>query len=144
MPDAAAAAATAPGSIPLGNNGSNNGSNSSGDSSGVGRAHMVLKVPLHWDAVSDKPQYAAMFSHDMRFYYRCVRHLQHECELMTKLAGACGITRCRGYGIAEFTMPHGSVIPVHGLLLELSELGSLAQQLKLGTSSFAALSAAEA
>jgi serine/threonine protein kinase len=138
-PGAAAAAATAPDTIPLGNT----GGNSSGNSSGMGRAHKVLKMPLRWDSVAEKPGYSS-FAGDMDLNYRCVKAMLQEYELLTKLAGTSGITRCHGFGVAEFTTPSGCLIPARGLLLELSELGSLAQQLKLGSDSFAALSAAEA
>jgi hypothetical protein len=137
-PGAVAAAATAPGSSPIDNTGGNS------SSSAMGGAHLVLKVPMLWDSVSDKPEYAALFPYDISFYRRCVTLMQQECELLTNLEGTCGIIRCHGYGVAQFSMPSGCVVPAHGLLLEFAELGSLAQQLKLGSSSFAALSAAEA
>jgi serine/threonine protein kinase len=104
---------------------------------------MVLKVPLRWDAVSKKPQYA-IFPHDMAFYYRCVRQIETEYELLMRLASTPGITRCHGYGTVEFPMPSGCVVPARGLLLELEELGSLAQQLTTETGGWAAMAAAEA
>jgi serine/threonine protein kinase len=142
--DSIAGAVPAPAATPSSDNTSAAG-NTSGDSSGMGRTHMVLKVPLCWDAVSEKPQYAALFKSDIRFSYRCVIQMEAEYQLLMKLAGTPGIIRCHGYGVAQFTMPvSGCVVPARGLLLELAELGSLAQQLTTETGGWAAMGAAEA
>jgi hypothetical protein len=77
--------------------------NTSGDSSGMCRTHMVLKVPLSWDSVSNKAQYAAAFSDGKHFNSCCIQQRENEYALLTKLAGACGITRCHGYGNVKLT-----------------------------------------